>query len=72
MAKDRTIEISVKTVFTGKRSAEQAFIDLIRQKKPSKSTNRLEITGKKAYNGSNFDSVVFPDLHAPERGIRCE
>jgi hypothetical protein len=72
LKKDKTVEISVKTVFTGKRSAEQAFVDLIRQRKPGKSANNLELFTKTVYNGNNFDSVVFPDIHAPERGICYE
>ena len=72
MRKEKTVEISVKTVFTGKRSAEQAFVDLIKQRKPGISANSLEMFTKKAYNNSNFDSVVFPGIHAPERGICYE
>ena len=72
MVKDKTIEISVKTVFIGKRSAEQAFVDLIRLRKPEKSSNKLDLSLRIPYNGSNFVSCVFPDVHAPERGICYE
>ena len=72
MVKDKTIEISVKTLFTGKRSAEQAFVELIRQGKPSKSANKLDLYGKSTYSRGNFESIAFPDAHAPERGMYHE
>ena len=66
MKKDKTIEISVKTVFTGRKSAEQAFIDLIKRRIAMMSANGLEPFINTEYNNGN---VVFPDVHAPERGI---
>jgi hypothetical protein len=71
MKNDKPIEISVKTVFSGVRSTEQAFIDLIRlhRRKAAKSTNGLELIPNLMYNGN----VVFPGVHvAPERGICYE
>ena len=66
MKKDKTIEISVKTVFTGRKSAEQAFIDLIKRRIAMMSANGLEPLINTEYNNCN---VVFPDVDAPERGI---
>jgi hypothetical protein len=66
LKKDKSIEISVKTVFIGRKSAEQAFIDLIKRRIAMMSSNGLESSMKTDYNNSN---VVFPDVHAPERGI---
>jgi hypothetical protein len=53
-------EISVKPVYTGKRSLEQAFIDLIR----SKMTNAVDSTPNKPYT----KEVVYPDVHARKKG----
>ena len=69
MRNDKPIEISVKTVFSGVRSTEQAFIDLLRRRNAANITNGLELIPKKMYNGN----VVFPGVHvAPERGICYE
>ena len=65
MKNDKTIEISVKTVFTGYRSAEQAFIDLIRRRNSGKE-NKLALIPNLMY----AESTVFPDVRqAPERGM---
>ena len=66
MKNEKTIEISVKTVFTGRKSVEQVFIDLIKRKYAVISTNGLEPPIRTDYNNGN---VVFPDVHAPEREI---
>jgi hypothetical protein len=69
MRNAKPIEISVKTVFTGMESAEQVFIDLIRLKNAEKTKLGLESLMQNEYNTSN---VVFPAVHAPERGICYE
>ena len=66
MKNNKSIEISVKTVFTGRRSVEQAFVDLIRRRINPGSTIGLELIHNQRYN----DIVVFPDVHkASERRI---
>jgi len=60
---EKSIEISVKPVFIGIKTAEQVFVDLIRRQI---SANGLEPFTKMRYNNSN---VVFPCVHAPERGV---
>ena len=65
MRNAKPIEISVKTVFTGRKTAEQVFIDLIRRKNAEKTKLGLEPLAQRDYNNSN---VVFPNVHAPERG----
>jgi hypothetical protein len=68
MKNEKTIEISVKTLFTGKISQEQAFVDLIRRRSGRngvKSTTEFALIPKLMYNR---DTVVFPGVHAPERG----
>ena len=63
MRNEKPVEISVRAVFSGVKSTEQAFIDLIRRRN---AANYLEFIPKKMYNGN----VVFPGVHvAPERGI---
>jgi len=64
MNSEKTIEIAVRTVFAGGRSAQQAFIDLIRAS-TQKARNSLEFMPNQVYT----ESVVFPGVHAPERGI---
>jgi len=67
--KDNVIEISVRTIFTGRRSQEQAFIDLIRQKRAQRYiTNNLALAPDRDYT----EIVVFPGVHAPERGTDNE
>jgi hypothetical protein len=66
MKNNKVIEISIKPVFIGKRSAEQTFIDLILHK-VAKKGNRLETSANRGYTKHN---VVFPAVHAPERGIK--
>ena len=69
MKNDKPIDISVKIVFTGHRSVEQAFIDLIRQKICDKLESKLALIPNLMYN----EGVVFPDVReAPERGICYE
>ena len=69
MKNEKPIEISVKTVFTGKQSQEQAFVDLIRRRNGLKSTDNLAFIPNQVYT----DTVVFPDVReAPERGICYE
>jgi len=66
MKKDKPIEIEVKTVFTGGKSAEQAFVDLIRLRNGAMTAFGVELIPKQMYNGGN---VVFLDGHStPERG----
>jgi hypothetical protein len=65
MRNDKPIEILVKTVFTGRKSAEQAFIDLMRSRISINWTNEVELMPNQMYNGV----VVFPGVHAPERGV---
>ena len=62
MRTEKPIEISVKAVFIGIRSAEQAFIELIRRKSAAKPEDGLEPLAEKDYN----NSVVFPGVHAPK------
>jgi len=58
-------EISVRAVFTGQRSQEQAFIDLIRHKRAQRYiAGNLALSPDKAYT----EIMVFPGVHAPERG----
>jgi len=66
MRMEKSIEISVKPVFIGMRTAEQVFIDLIRRQISTKNKNSLEPKAEMGYNEGN---VVFPTVHAPERGI---
>ena len=68
MKSEKSVEISVKAIFTGKKSAEQVFTDLIRRSNSLKPTNGIELMPKKMYN----DIVVFPDVHASERGMCYE
>ena len=69
MKNDRPIDISVKIVFTGHKSAEQAFIDLIRRRDGLILENKLALIPNLMYN----EGVVFPDVReAPERGICYE
>jgi hypothetical protein len=63
--KDKPIEILVTTVFTGKRSMEQAFYELIRRRIAVKPANTLALAPLAAYT----EPVVIPGVHAPERGI---
>ena len=63
MNNDKIIEISVKTIFTDGRTAQQAFIDLIRRRIADLSQARLELMPNQVYNGV----MVFPGVHAPER-----
>jgi len=63
---EKSIEISVKPVFIGIKTAEQVFVDLIRRQISAKTANGLEPFTKMRYNNSN---VVFPCVHAPERGV---
>ena len=66
MRNEKPIEISVKAVFSGVKSTEQAFIDLLRRRNSANITNGLEFIPIKAYTCN----VVFPGVHvAPERGI---
>lgn len=66
MKNKKTIEIAVNPVFIGNRSAEQIFVELI-LRKAVKSGNRLESSANKGYT---YPNVVFPAVHAPERGIK--
>ena len=51
MAKAKEPVITVSTVFSGKQTDRQAFIDLIMQKKEiAKSQVSLDITGRMRYN----------------------
>jgi len=69
MKNDKPIEIAVKTIFTGRKSAEQAFVDLIRSRIAAESQDKLELIPNQVYTGI----VVFPGVHeAPERGIGYE
>ena len=69
MKNDKPIDISVKIVFTGHRSVEQAFIDLIRRRNGVNPENKLVLIPNLMYD----ESVVFPGVHeAPERGICYE
>ena len=63
---EKSIEISVKPVFIGLKTAEQVFVELIRKEISANIANGLEPLARMRYNGSN---VVFPSVHAPERGI---
>ena len=66
MKNDRPTEISVKTVFTGGRTAQQAFVDLILRKRFDISEKAFDMIPNQMYN----NAVVFSDVHkAPERGI---
>jgi hypothetical protein len=51
--RDKTVEITVKSVYVGNQNMEQIFYEIIRQK-------GLEILSNKCYN----KGVVFPDVHA--------
>ena len=51
--RDKTVEITVKSVYIGNQNMEQIFYEIIRQK-------GLEILSNKCYN----KGVVFPDVHA--------
>ena len=69
MRSEKPIEIEVKAVFTGRRSAEQAFIELIRRRTAEKSADKLELMPNQMYNGI----VVLPAVReAPERGTCYE
>jgi hypothetical protein len=69
MKNDKPIEISIKTIFTGTKSAQQVFIDLMRRQINHISRNRLELIPTQMYN----EAVVFPGVHnAPEREICYE
>ena len=62
MRYDQNTEISVKTVFAGRNSAEQVFIDLIRRRITS---DKFEFIRDHVYN----KIMVFPRVHtAPQRG----
>jgi len=66
MRNEKPIEISVRAVFSGVKSTEQAFIDLIRRRNATNIAYNLEFIPEKMYNGN----VVFPGVHvAPERGV---
>jgi len=65
-SEQKTTDIAVKVVFAGGRSAQQAFIDLIRRL--DKAAPGLELRQEQAYT----EPVVFPGVHAPERGTGYE
>lgn len=60
MAKEKAVEISVATVFTGKQDKQQAFIDLILYKRRSAENEniRVDSMAKNTYN----DDKVFSDV----------
>ncbi|MDR1704469.1 MAG: hypothetical protein LBS19_07250 [Clostridiales bacterium] len=61
MRNEKTVEINVKTVFAGKRTDKQAFVDLILYKMRSGDREQaLESSLPAGYN----NGVVFPDVHA--------
>jgi len=69
MKNEKPVEISVKTVFTGKQSQEQAFLDLIRRRSGLISADNLAFIPNQVYT----EPVVLPDVReAPERGICYE
>ncbi len=69
MRTEKAVEISVKTIFTGRRSPEQAFVELIRRKRTDCREYNLEPSADRRYT----EPVVFPFVReAPERGIRHE
>ena len=69
MAKEKKIEISVKTVFAGNQSKEQVFYDLLlRERKTARGAYNLELTPQTSYN----DSKVFPAYTQPKGENRCE
>ena len=59
MKKEKSVEISVKAVFSGRKSPEQVFIELV-QKKMELHGKNLDKTPAKAYTNDK----VFPDVHA--------
>jgi hypothetical protein len=60
MRTEKAVEISVKTIFTGGKSKEQIFIELIRRKRAERFASGLEKALPKSYT----KAVVFPDVHA--------
>lgn len=60
VAKEKAVEISVATVFTGKQDKQQAFIDLILYKRRSVENEnvRVDIPAKNPYN----EDKVFSDV----------
>ena len=69
MAKEKNIQLSVKTVFAGNQSKEQAFYDLLlRKRKMARGAHNLEITPPASYN----DSEVFSAYTQPKGENRCE
>jgi len=60
MAKEKAVEISVATVFTGKQDKQQAFIDLILYKRRSAEIRDIGVDygAKIPYN----DDKVFSDV----------
>jgi hypothetical protein len=64
MQTKQTIEISVRSFFTGMKSAEQVFVDLIRRRIATRSVISFEPSNEGDYSDNN---VVFPGVHAHER-----
>ena len=61
MAKERPVEISVATVFSGKKDEQQAFIELILHKRRADSVKRpIDATLPQKYT----QDKVFSDVHA--------
>ena len=61
MAKERSVEISVSTVFSGKQDERQAFVDLILHKRRATSKpERLVIDA--ATSGRYTGGKVFSDV----------
>ena len=60
MKKETSTPILVKAVFTGNKSVEQVFIDLLREKIVGNLQKGAAFSSKMCYN----EGVVFPDVHA--------
>ena len=61
MAKEKSVEISVATVFSGKRDERQAFVELILYKRRAKSKSGQPLIDA-ATRGRYNDGKVFSDV----------
>ena len=60
MSKEKTVEITVKPIYDGKKSDKQAFIELILSKSRGENVRSgLDFTRPASYN----KDVVFSDVH---------
>ena len=62
MITDKNRIITVKPVFTGTKTVQEVFADIILDKIFGNMPNSLENSTKLVYNA---DNVIFSDVHAP-------